>query len=255
MRETAWDGLDGKREMAQRLCFGASIANAKALANTLALASALTMAGGVCAEQVVRVKDGDSLVVASGGKNVDVRLADIDAPEYRQPHGDAARSALLALVGDREVRLQLVGGDAYRRIVAHVYAGNVDVNEQMVRRGHAWVRREYDPAPKLVAAEDAARAERVGLWREATPMPPWEWRKSKRSAGKRAKSALATVAPIALGPIPKVQCDTKRYCGEMASCEEAVAFLRQCAVNTLDGDGDGTPCETLCRAYKMPDSQ
>ena len=228
--------------MARRLCFGASIA------------IALTMAGAVCAEQVVRVKDGDSLVVASGGKQVDVRLADIDAPEYRQPHGDAARSALLALVGDRDVRLQLVSGDAYRRIVAHVYAGNVDVNEQMVRRGHAWVRREYDPAPKLVAAEDAARAERVGLWREAAPTPPWEWRKSKRSAGKRAKSSPAAETPVALAAIPKVECETKRYCGEMASCEEAVAFLRQCAVNTLDGDGDGTPCEALCRGREIPDS-
>ena len=212
-------------------------------------ALAAVVAGVVCAEQVVRVKDGDSLVVASGGKQVDVRLADIDAPEYRQPHGDAARSALRALVGDRDVRLQLVGGDAYRRIVAHVFVDNIDVNKEMVRRGHAWVRRAYDPAPKLVAAENAARAERLGLWRASAPTPPWDWRRGKRSAGNRAPSAVK--APPALAAIPRVQCGQKRYCREMTSCEEAVAFLRQCAVSTLDGDSDGTPCEALCRATSI----
>ena len=27
------------------------------------------------------------------------------------------------------------------------------------------------------AAEDQARAERVGLWRDPDPVPPWEWRR------------------------------------------------------------------------------
>ena len=217
------------------------------MAHLLLYGCLLAVAGAVCAEQVVRVKDGDSIVVSSGGKHVDVRLADIDAPEYRQPHGDAARAALQALVDDRDVRLALVGGDAYRRIVAHVFVDDIDVNAQMVRRGHAWVRRAYSPAPKLVAAEDAARSERVGLWKDAAPTPPWEWRRSRRSAAKAADGETK----LPLGTVPKVQCGAKTYCREMSSCEEAVAFLRQCAVNTLDGDGDGTPCETLCRRHAL----
>lgn len=36
-------------------------------------------------ETVVRVKDGDSLVVDSNGREVEVRLADIDTPEFNQP--------------------------------------------------------------------------------------------------------------------------------------------------------------------------
>ena len=50
------------------------------------LASAL-VAPWCAAEQVVRVKDGDSLVVDSNGNEVEVRLADIDAPEFNQPRG------------------------------------------------------------------------------------------------------------------------------------------------------------------------
>jgi hypothetical protein len=32
----------------------------------------------------------------------------------------------------------------------------------------------------------------------------------------------------------------------MTSCEEARFHLKQCDVSTLDGDGDGEPCEEIC---------
>lgn len=41
-------------------------------------------------------------------------------------------------------------------------------------------------------------------------------------------------------------CGTKTTCGEMDSCEEATFYLEQCGLNKLDGDGDGTPCESVC---------
>ena len=42
-------------------------------------------------------------------------------------------------------------------------------------------------------------------------------------------------------------CGEKRYCGEMTSCAEALFHLNFCATGRLDRDGDGMPCETLCR--------
>jgi deoxyribonuclease-1 len=39
----------------------------------------------------------------------------------------------------------------------------------------------------------------------------------------------------------------KRYCKHMTSCDEARFYLQQCGRSRLDGDGDGTPCEALCR--------
>lgn len=215
-------------------------------------AAAVTFTGFAAqAEQVVRVKDGDSLVVASGGQQVDVRLADIDAPEYNQPHGDAARAALQALVGGREVRLGLVGGDAYRRIIANVHVDDVHVNAALVRGGHAWVRRAYDPPAPLSAAEDEAKHARRGLWAQNDPTPPWEWRRARR--GSRSRAAKDSV-PNLPTELPAVQCGSKRYCREMSSCAEALAFLRQCGVTTIDGDQDGVPCEKLCapRAGAQP---
>jgi hypothetical protein len=42
-------------------------------------------------------------------------------------------------------------------------------------------------------------------------------------------------------------CAGKSKCSEMLSCEEARFYLRSCRVLRLDNDGDGMPCEDLCR--------
>ena len=140
---------------------------------------------------MVRVKDGDTITVQSGGQEVDIRLADIDAPESDQPRGLEARQTLQMLLEGQEAELGLVGGDAYRRIVARVSVGGVDVNADMVRRGLVWVLRDYDPAPDLLALEDDAREARRGLWADADAVPPWVWR---RTASERA--AAARSAPL-----------------------------------------------------------
>ena len=194
------------------------------------------------AEPVVRVKDGDTITVMSGGQEVDIRLADIDAPESDQPRGVQAHRVLQSLLEGQEVELGLVGGDAYRRVVARVSAGGVDINAELVHRGLVWVTRDYDPAPDLVALEDEARKAGSGLWADADAVPPWVWR---RNASERA--AAARTAPLI---VPSVECGTKQYCREMESCGEALGFLRQCDVATIDGDGDGMPCEQLCRGVK-----
>lgn len=39
----------------------------------------------------------------------------------------------------------------------------------------------------------------------------------------------------------------KRTCGQIASCDEAMQYVQQCGSSGIDGDGDGVPCESLCR--------
>lgn len=248
----------------------------RGLVRAISAIAPLAFAANANAELVVRVIDGDSIVVASAGKLVDIRLADIDAPEGRQARGKQAHAALESLVGGKEVRLQLVGGDTYRRILAHVFADDVDVNGELVKRGLAWVRRAYDPPAYLLRYQDDARAAKRGLWADADPIPPWDWRKGKRPSQQTgaAKTAFGTTAatsqplsrhspdaeapagrqaaehtrqPAYPAPLPRVRCGTKQYCREMSSCAEAVAFLHQCAVATIDGDDDGIPCEAICR--------
>lgn len=40
---------------------------------------------------------------------------------------------------------------------------------------------------------------------------------------------------------------TKHTCKQMRSCAEARYHLEHCGIHSLDGDGDGVPCESLCR--------
>lgn len=47
--------------------------------------------------------------------------------------------------------------------------------------------------------------------------------------------------------IPDQCSPQKRYCKHMTSCEQARFYLNQCGRTRLDGDGDGNPCESLCR--------
>jgi endonuclease G len=43
------------------------------------------------------------------------------------------------------------------------------------------------------------------------------------------------------------ECKGKKTCREMSSCEEAKFYLNNCGVTRIDGDGDGIPCEKLCK--------
>ena len=110
----------------------------------------------------------------------------------------------------------------------------------MVQEGMAWVYRQYLKDQTLLQDEQAAREAKRGLWSlpSTEQVPPWEWRKGER---------IATPAKESSGHDPEFECGTKRYCREMTSCEEAKYYLEQCGLSSLDGDGDGSPCESLCQ--------
>ncbi|WP_332307752.1 excalibur calcium-binding domain-containing protein [Imhoffiella purpurea] len=66
-------------------------------------------------------------------------------------------------------------------------------------------------------------------------------------------SLLPGISPRALGNAagrnrePSSACSSKRTCGEMTSCTEARHYLTDCGLSRLDRDGDGVPCEAVCR--------
>lgn len=39
------------------------------------------------------------------------------------------------------------------------------------------------------------------------------------------------------------ECDGRKYCSQMTSCEEAIFFINHCPDTKMDGDHDGIPCE------------
>ena len=53
-------------------------------------------------------------------------------------------------------------------------------------------------------------------------------------------------APTANTATTTNACD-KQSCSEMTSCDEAKFYLAQCGLSGLDRDGDGVPCESICK--------
>jgi|GEM_PF-1257291 endonuclease YncB( thermonuclease family) len=142
---------------------------------------------GVFDGPVTWVSDGDTLRVRVRGNEMDVRLADIDAPERDQPYGWEAKLALIDLVRGRHVVLVPRDVDQYGRIVAYVWVEDLDVNRELVKRGAAWFYPEYARSADLYDEEQRARDARVGLW--GLPVnervEPWEWRRQRREARER----------------------------------------------------------------------
>lgn len=136
--------------------------------------------------RVVRVRDGDSLVVLGEGAPVEVRLDGVDAPELVQAFGGRAKRCVAELAFGKPVRLEIRGRDKYDRELAEVFlADGRSLNRELVSAGCAWWFRRYSTDRDLEARELQARTERRGLWADPDPVPPWDFREEHPRAPDR----------------------------------------------------------------------
>ncbi|CAH1748240.1 Nuclease [Thauera humireducens] len=127
---------------------------------------------------VVAMSDGDTLTVLDGDfRQVKVRLAEIDAPEKKQPFGTRSRQSLGELCHEKRAEVRVTDVDRYKRIVGRVSCAGVDANAAQVRRGMAWVYDGYAKDKTLYRLQDEARSSGRGLWVDRNPTAPWDWRK------------------------------------------------------------------------------
>lgn len=136
---------------------------------------------------VVSVADGDTVTVLDDTKGRHkVRLSGIDAPEKAQAFGNVSRQHLAQLVFQKRVNIEFEKHDRYRREVGKVLVAGRDINLLQIEAGLAWhykkYEREQSPADRrnYSDAENSAATERRGLWRDPSPTPPWDFRKTKR---------------------------------------------------------------------------
>jgi endonuclease YncB( thermonuclease family) len=137
--------------------------------------------------KVVKITDGDTLyVLDANNKQHKIRLAGIDAPERKQAYGLASRKHLASIVAGKQVTVEYEKRDRYGRIVGKVLLDGMDVCLEQVKAGFAWHYKKYQHEQSLedqrlyADAENKARYERLGLWRENNPNPPWEYRRLYR---------------------------------------------------------------------------
>tara|TARA_Y100000588_G_C14261216_1_gene927704 strand:- start:2062 stop:2880 length:819 start_codon:yes stop_codon:yes gene_type:complete len=161
--------------------------------------SLTALGAGSFSAKVTHVSDGDTFTVTiADGKTFRIRLKGIDAPEKDQPFGDKAKTALSALVMNKQVRIDWSGYDDYQRLLATVISGSTWVNQHMVAEGWAWHYIFYDKNPQLNSAQIKARATQKGLWAGTSPTAPWDWRKkvnTKRTGVKAGTIRIASLLP------------------------------------------------------------
>ena len=134
--------------------------------------------------KVVRVADGDTITILDS-TNVQnkVRLNKIDAPEKKQAFGEVSRKHLASMVAGNVVKVEWTKKDKHGRILGDISIGTTNVNLRMVQDGLAWHFKAFDNTPAYAQAENEARAKKIGLWKDANPIPPWEFRKAKKEKG------------------------------------------------------------------------
>lgn len=146
--------------------------------------------------RVVGVTDGDTVTVLDA-HNVrhKIRLSGIDAPEITQAYGARSKKHLSELVFQKDVWVQWHKRDRYGRIVGKLMlqvplecptcVDRIDVGHAQLGSGLAWWYRKYadeqspDDRERYESEEALARSSRRGLWRDAAPLPPWQFRKTK----------------------------------------------------------------------------
>ena len=130
---------------------------------------------------VVNVIDGDTLVVQDAGKRKHtVRLAEIDAPERRQPFWRESAVSLANLCFKKEAKVEWTERDERKRVIGYVTCDGKEANAEQLRRGMAWGSpKGARPTSGLLELEAYARLRKIGLWKDENAVPPWEFAQKK----------------------------------------------------------------------------
>ena len=158
------------------------------IAALLALGNA-AQACEVITGTVTKVADGDTFTLKTKKENLQIRLARIDAPEIShfgkpaQPFGKDAADSLREMIKGEVVTVEVIDVDKYGRTIGDVRMGKDHVNALMVQDGFAWVYTEYAKDAEgagLNELESVAREKKKGLWQDANPIYPADFRKSQK---------------------------------------------------------------------------
>lgn len=140
---------------------------------------------------VIKNHDGDTVKLQTTDRGIIVvRFSGADTPETGQAYWKAARSYLREMVSGKPATVWCYKTDKYDREVCHVSVAGKDAGLELIRSGYAWYAHMF--AQELTAsqqkaypeAEAQARHQRLGLWQESAPMPPWECRKFRKAHQK-----------------------------------------------------------------------
>jgi endonuclease YncB( thermonuclease family) len=130
--------------------------------------------------EVNKIIDGDTVHVFFQDEILKIRLTEIDAPERDQPYGINSTEFLKDLLKEGKVDIDISGTDRYGRKLGRLYWRDKDINRELVSAGYAWVYDDYVTDLSFYDDQNRARYLKKGLWKEESPIEPWNWRKLNR---------------------------------------------------------------------------
>lgn len=190
-----------------------------------ALLACLTFSLPVAADtingKVIGIVDGDTVDVLDASKVTHrIRLAGIDAPEKSQAFGSRSTKHLSNLIFGKTVSVEWTKKDRDERAVGKILIDGKDANLAQVQAGMAWhfkkYQKEQSPADRATyaQAEIAAHTSRIGLWVDANPIPPYDYRHGTGEASPEKRMQAGEACPCGgtvscTGPKGGAYCMTK----------------------------------------------
>jgi endonuclease YncB( thermonuclease family) len=99
--------------------------------------------------KVLKVLDGDGIVVSHKGKPEVIRLNALDCPEIGQRFGSIAFNKTTELAKDKFVRVVTYGKDRYGRTIGDVFMQDGrSLNQELLRSGLCHTSHNYSPETK-----------------------------------------------------------------------------------------------------------
>ncbi|OGG41600.1 hypothetical protein A2837_00200 [Candidatus Kaiserbacteria bacterium RIFCSPHIGHO2_01_FULL_46_22] len=197
--------------------------------------------------EVLKVIDGDTIVVNKNGISETIRMIGVDTPETVHPSkavqcfGVEASSQTKSWLVGQSVRLEIDSSqgerDKYGRMLAYVFrADGLFINQELIAKGFAYeytYNLPYKYQAEFKAAEEKARTDKQGLWAESA------------CAGDSEVSRVPQNTPT----YPADHSD--KDCADFATQAAAQSYFEANGGSStynydrLDSDADGTACESL----------
>ena len=132
--------------------------------------------------KIIGIKDGDTVVIIDANNiQTTLRLAEVDCPEKAQAFGTKAKQFTSNAVYLKQIKYEVTDTDRYGRSIAKIYYDdNKYLSAEIIKTGFGWQYKEYSTSKFLAKLEQEARQNKRGLWVDANPVYPSDFRKSKR---------------------------------------------------------------------------
>lgn len=195
---------------------------------------------------VTSVIDGDTFNILMNGEKQTVRLIAVDAPESKHPTKPVqcfsmeAKNYLKELIENKYITMDEEDLDAnkdrYGRLLRYAFINGTNVNELLLKNGYALEKtyvKGYKYQLTFKKAQAYAQTNKLGLWSSSTC-----------DGDVNVNTYLAKESP----DLEYIYgCDCAKTCSGIKTCKEAIFQLEVCKCAGRDPDGNGVPCESLCK--------